>query len=529
MSDSGGSKVTLNPQQSRDRLLIVVDPNCDSCDRTTAKLKKVAAKEAATLLARFLMRKAVLAISLLLFVAACATNPATGKSEINFFSEEQEIAMGKEAHEEILQELAVYEERPELNAMVDRIGKRIAADSPRPQLPWTFTLLDTPMVNAMALPGGYVYVTRGILERMNTEDELAGVIGHEVAHVAARHSTASMSRGTLAQVGLVAAAVIAGEENTQKYGAIAMIGAGLLFTKYSRGQETQADLLGTKYMAGSGYNPRGSELMLGALQRLEGGRVSTIERYFMDHPDPKKRVQDVQREIGELRTADASVVDRPMDRAAFVRKLDGMVTGNSTATTRIRDGVVYNRTYGLVAPAPRGWRAAIESGSLFAFHREGESGEVIYAQAIEDAANARQEIREELEKAGLTRVDSNEGIDYWRGESDGTKFYAQTAHRRSGDGAVAFLLVAANDDSPALGQLLERVETGSERAYRMKPPRLRVVTSRRGDTWSELARRATGNAEDAAAIANLNGFDFPSEVPVGILLKIPEEVGTDAS
>src|SRR6185503_2507858 len=187
-------------------------------------------------------------------------------------------------HEEILNEFEVYEEKPELNAMVDRIGKRIAETSPRPQLPWTFTLLDTPMVNAMALPGGYVYVTRGILERMNSEDELAGVIGHEVAHVSARHSTASLSRGTLAQAGLVTAAVLAGEENTQKYGAIAMIGAGLLFTKYSRGQETQADLLGTKYMAGSGYNPRGSEYMLGAWQRLEGGRVSTLERYFMDHP-----------------------------------------------------------------------------------------------------------------------------------------------------------------------------------------------------------------------------------------------------
>jgi len=475
------------------------------------------------------MRRVVLAAALTLFVVACATNPATGKSELNLFSEQEEIAMGKEAHEEILSQFDVYDEKPALNAMVDRIGQKIAANSPRPHLPWTFTLLDTPMVNAMALPGGYVYVTRGILERMNSEDELAGVIGHEVAHVAARHSTASLSRGTLAEIGLVAAAVIAGEENTEKYGALAMIGAGLLFTKYSRTQETQADLLGTKYMAGSGFNPRGSEYMLGGLQRLEGGHVTRLERYFMDHPDPKKRVQDVRREIGELQTADISVVERPMDRAAFVRRLDGIVTGNSTAATSIRGGVVYNRTYDLIAHAPRGWRAVIESGSLFAFYPpEGGNG-AIYAQAVEDASNARQEIREELEKIELTRTGSEGGIDYWRGESDGTQYYVQSAHRRAGDGAVAFLLIAANDDSPALEQLLQRLEIGSQRASRMQPPRLRIVTSRPGDTWAQLARRATGNPEDAEAIANINGFDFPSDVPVGVLLKLPEEVGEDAS
>lgn len=479
------------------------------------------------------MKQTLVLILTVLALAACATNPATGRTELNFFTEEQEIAIGKEAHDEILTEYDVYDEKPELNGLVDRIGQRIAAGSPRPNLPWTFTLLDTPMVNAMALPGGYIYVTRGILERMNSEDELAGVIGHEVAHVAARHSTASMSKGTLAQIGIVTAAVLAGEENTERYGALVLIGAGLLFTKYSRGQETQADLLGTAYMCRSGYNPHGSEQMLHALQRLEGGRVSGIERYFMDHPDPRKRADDVRREIATLEAEDPAVVQRNVDRAAFVRKLDGIVTGNNTRDTIVEDGVVYNRTYGLVARAPRGWRALPESGSLFALYPTTETQEVIYAQELTaeelaDHDDPRDAVHEQLREIGLELVDSENGIDRWRGDSDGTTVHVHSAQRRADDGAVAFLhLSAAESDAAALRGVLRSLRIGDERARRMSPPRLRVQRSSRGDTWSGLAERMTGNPDDAADLAHINGFDYPSEVPAGLLLKLPERIAGD--
>ncbi|HUR81092.1 MAG TPA: M48 family metalloprotease, partial [Thermoanaerobaculia bacterium] len=133
------------------------------------------------------MRKATI-LAALVFVAACATNPATGKRQFNIVSESQELAIGQQSHREVIEQFGIYDEKPELNRLVDRIGHELAAKSERPNLPWTFTVLDTPIVNAMALPGGYVYVTRGMLERINSEDELAGVIGHEIAHVTARHS-----------------------------------------------------------------------------------------------------------------------------------------------------------------------------------------------------------------------------------------------------------------------------------------------------------------------------------------------------
>jgi len=470
----------------------------------------------------------VLPLMLALFLPSCATNPVTGKSEFNIVSEQEELEMGREAHEEILSEYAVYDEKPELNELVDRMGRRIAAHSPRPQLPWTFTILDTPMVNAMALPGGYIYVTRGILERMNSEDELAGVIGHEVAHVAARHSAKAISNATLAQVGLVTAAVLAGEENTERYGALVMIGAGLLFTKYSRSQETQADLLGTEYMSGVGYNPRGSENMLLGLQRLEGGRISGIERYFMDHPDPKKRVDDVRREITTLQTADASVTDRPLERDAFVKMLDGIVTGNSTMATTVRDGMVYNRTYGLTVPTPRGWEASVESEGLFAFQPKSED-QVIYAQELkpkdlEASANARAAVRAQLEEAGLVHDDSTTiecasgerfTIDSWRGTGENASLSVASTQYRLNNRAVAFLHIAeAGKGQDALARVIESLEFGN--VDHVKPPRLRVRMARRGETWDSL----TGNAEEAGDLAHMNGVDYPSQIPPGMLIKV---------
>ncbi len=469
----------------------------------------------------------------LLLATACATNPATGRTEFNIVSEEQELAMGKEAHEQVLEEYGVYDEKPELNALIDDIGQRIAASSPRPNLPWTFTLLDTPMVNAMALPGGYIYVTRGILERFNTEDELAGVIGHEVAHVAARHSAQSISNATLLQVGLVTAAVIAGEENTERYGALVMIGAGLLFTKYSRGQETQADVLGTDYMSASGWNPIGSAGMLQGLQRLEGGRVSGIERYFMDHPDPKKRVEDVRREITKLDAIDPSMDERPMQREAFVQRLQGMVTGNSTISTTIQDDTVYNRTYGLVAQPPSGWKASLESGSLFAFAPE-SGEEVIYgqeltAEELEGHDNPREAVRAQLEKAGMTHAGSDRvdgyTIDFWNATEEGTNYRAQTTQRRAGDGAVVLLhLIQGNSESDALEEVVSTMEVGSPKVAKIKTPRLRIGVARRGDTWDTIAKRATGDSKNAEEIAHINGFDYPSEVPAGMTVKLPEQV-----
>src|SRR5687768_7895465 len=128
-----------------------------------------------------------------LSVAGCSTNPATGKKQLAFVSEEQEIAMGREADQQVSQQLGLYDD-PELQAYVSQLGKRLAADSERPNLPWTFRVVDDPIVNAFALPGGYIYVTRGLMSHLTSEAELVSVLGHEIGHVTGRHSVEQMSK-----------------------------------------------------------------------------------------------------------------------------------------------------------------------------------------------------------------------------------------------------------------------------------------------------------------------------------------------
>ena len=144
----------------------------------------------------------VLALVAMLAIIACAVNPVSGKKELMLFSEKQEIAMGQETDQQIRQQFGIYEDKA-LNEYVNRIGQSMVPNSHRPNLKHYFAVLDTPVVNAFAAPGGYIYVTRGILALMNSEAELAAVLGHEMGHVAARHSMKQMSAQMLAQVGLV--------------------------------------------------------------------------------------------------------------------------------------------------------------------------------------------------------------------------------------------------------------------------------------------------------------------------------------
>ena len=176
----------------------------------------------------------------------CATNPATGKRQLSLIGEQDEIAMGREADKDIVALDGPSTTTPELQAYVQELGAALAAESERPNLPWTFRVLDDPIVNAFALPGGYIYVTRGILSHLNSEAELVGVLGHEIGHVTARHSVSRLSKAQLFSIGLGGRGWRVSPE-LREFGGIAQSGLGLLFLKYSRDDERQADDLGLRY------------------------------------------------------------------------------------------------------------------------------------------------------------------------------------------------------------------------------------------------------------------------------------------
>src|SRR5712664_1250491 len=188
---------------------------------------------------------------LALALAACVRNPATGKMQLNLVSESQEIELGKQAKVEAEQAYGVYKEKAELNSYVEGVGKNLAAHSDRPNLPYSYEIIDDSSVNAFALPGGPIFITRGILGHLNSEAQMAAVLGHETGHVTARHSATQMSKAQVAQLGLGLGSVLS--PVVASAAQVAGAGLQLLFLKYSREDETQADELGFRFMTKVGY------------------------------------------------------------------------------------------------------------------------------------------------------------------------------------------------------------------------------------------------------------------------------------
>jgi len=228
-------------------------------------------------------------------LGACATNPVTGRRELSLISESQEVAMGLEAAKQASAQMGVYPDS-QLQRYVSSLGMTLAKSSERPGLPWSFTVIDDPVVNAFALPGGPIFVTRGILGYMNSEAELVSVLGHEIGHVTAKHSVNQMSKAQLAQIGLVGVMIAKPElAGLADLGSQAM---GLLFMKFGRDDETQSDDLGFRYMTQAGYDPAEMAEMFKTLDRTSGGSDETPE-WLSTHPNPGNRVATINAAIEE--------------------------------------------------------------------------------------------------------------------------------------------------------------------------------------------------------------------------------------
>ena len=192
------------------------------------------------------------AVAAALAGTGCATNPATGKRQISFVSTSKEAQMGRESDPAVIEQYGIYGDSI-VDRYVDSVGQKLASVSPLPNLGWHFRVIDSPVVNAFAIPGGYIYVSRGILPYLNSEAQLAGVLGHEIGHVTARHSAEQITRSQIATVGLLASMFVSA---LRPYTAVASQGLGLLFLRYSRENETQADELGVGYTTRAGYDSR---------------------------------------------------------------------------------------------------------------------------------------------------------------------------------------------------------------------------------------------------------------------------------
>lgn len=306
----------------------------------------------------------LLLTSMALFLGACAVSksPVTGKKRAYAYTWQQELQIGKEADGQITAQYGLYGD-DDLAAYVTRIGERVLAQSHLRRadaLPeyrstqFTFRVLDSPVVNAFALPGGFVYVTRGLLVHLQNEAQLAVVLGHEIGHVAARHSSQRALSGQLAQIGLIAGAIggellgVDGRSILQKGG----LAAQLLLLRYSRDDERESDALGVEYAAISGYAAAEGAALFTSLKRISEESGSSIPGFFSTHPDPGEREVTIPRMAAKY--AETYQMDT-VNEAPFLAQLDEVVYGDNPRQGFVENGMFHHPDLAFSFPVPGEW------------------------------------------------------------------------------------------------------------------------------------------------------------------------------
>jgi predicted Zn-dependent protease len=300
----------------------------------------------------------------------CATNPVTGKKELNLLSVDQEVQLGADADQDIIAQYGMYDD-PEIAKFVEELGQRMAKVSHRPTLEFHFRVLDSPVINAFALPGGYCYITRGILAYMNSAAELAGVMGHEIGHVTARHGAKAYTRAQLAQVGFGAAYIFS--ETFRQFSDVAQLGVGLLFLRFSRDQERQSDELGVEYSTALGYDAKDMSQFFGTLDRLQEESGQSLPGWFSTHPNPEDREAKVL-ELAKAAQQKSSQKNFEKNRAEYLALIDGMVFGDDPRQGFVENGYFYHPTLDFQFPVPAEWQVANTPQAVQMVNKEQTAG-----------------------------------------------------------------------------------------------------------------------------------------------------------
>ncbi|MFV0591776.1 MAG: M48 family metalloprotease [Draconibacterium sp.] len=294
----------------------------------------------------------LLIASLVLLVPSCAVNPVTGKRQIMFVSEEQEIAMGAQYHPSVISTFGIYD-NPQLQKFIQEKGNEMAKISHRPNLQYHFTILDSPVVNAFAVPGGYLYITRGILAQFNSEAELIGVLGHEMGHVTARHSAQQQTNQTIGQA-LLLGGMLASKE-IYELADEAMAGMQLLFLSFSRENERESDRLGVEYATKIGYDAHKMADFFQVLDKMSmDSQQAGVPTFMSTHPNPEDRFNTVHR-ISDEWQAKYPGKDFIVDTNDYLSMIDGIVYGEDPRQGFVENNTFYHPDLKFKFAFPTGW------------------------------------------------------------------------------------------------------------------------------------------------------------------------------
>ena len=463
----------------------------------------------------------------LFVISNCARNPVTGKKEVVLMSEAQEIEMGKAADPEVIQQFGLYEDSS-LQNYINSMGQRMAAISHRPGLEYHFRVINSDVVNAFAVPGGYVYFTRGIMAYLNSEAQFAGVLGHEIGHITARHSVKQQRNQILASVGLIAGMIISPE--LARFGETASQGLGLLLLKYGRDAERQSDELGVDYSSKIGYDPQYMADFFHTLERqsAQSGNEE-LPPFLSTHPSPEERYTTIKK-LAAKKKQELNNPNLAVGRNEYLRRIEGLIYGEDPKEGFLENGVFYHPPLRFQFTIPTNWAYQNTPQQVQLASRDGKALMIFtlaQGQTLDEAAsNVLQQYKLQLVNSNRTTVNGNNAIvmiaDLQQQQGSLRTLSYLVQH---GETIYHMIGVSTLNDFPAYDNTL----ASSMQSFRTltnptmlnkKPQRVRVKTVGQTGALQQVLRSFGVADKRLEEHAILNGMQLTESVPSGTLIKV---------
>jgi len=476
-------------------------------------------------------------LAAIMMVLSCSRNPVTGKRELMLMSENQEKAMGAQSDPSIVAQFGIYQDE-KIQAFINEKGKQMAAISHRPNLDYSFKVMDSPVVNAFAVPGGYVYFTRGILAHFNNEAEFAGVLGHEIGHVTARHSAKQYSKQMLAQVGFIAGVIVS--PTFRSLAESAQQGLGLLFLKFGRDAETQSDKLGVEYSTKIGYDAHEMANFFQTIGRLQKAAGAEIPDFLSTHPNPVNRFNNVHT-LADQWQESTNKSQLQVNREKYLRMIDGLVYGEDPRQGYVEDDRFYHPELKFTFPIPRGWKTQNSPAAFRMGEANGKAMMVLSLapqKTLDEAANAF------ISENKLTLINNQRGnvngIPAIKLLAEQTPQQGQQQQQQQQQAqaisVIGYMIeyngliyklvgMSLKQDFRTYQSMMENTMSRFEKLtdrnkLNVSPDRINIKSAPRNMTFQEAAQPYAKDQKRLQTLAILNGMELTTQLQAGDLFKV---------